>query len=392
VLQQNQTVAIRVMAAACGIMVGNIYICQPLLDEMARSFGVAEHMAGFVTVAAQIGYAAGILFVVPLADVAEPRRLVRWLIAMTTLGLLIAAVAPAIAVLIAASAGIAAATVVAQILIPLATSVMAPERRGRVIAALQTGLILGILLSRMVSGLLTAWSGTWRVPYVVAAALTGGLLLILPRFIPARRAAVASRSYAALLRSMPPLWAHPALRLSAALGFCVFGAFSAFWANLAFHLASPAFGLGAAAAGLFGLWGAPGALLAPLGGRLADRLGANLVNIGSLVAVGLAFVLAGSVGAVSILGLVVTANLVDFGTQSGQIANQARIFALGQDIRARLNTVYMVAVFGGGAFGSFAGTMAWSVGGWRAVCGLGLGLIGAAALALLASVWADRAK
>ncbi len=356
------------MAAACGIMVGNIYLCQPLLGEMARGFGVPERIAGFVAVATQVGYALGILFVVPLADMAEPRRLVRLLMAVTALGLVGAAAAPGIAPLVLASLVVAASTVVPQVLIPLATSLVPPERRGRIIGVLQTGLILGILLSRTVSGTVASYAGTWRAPYVLAACLTGGLLVILPRFMPAHAPPKSPQGYAALLRSLPTLLAHPRLRTSAGLGFCAFGAFSAFWATLAFHLASPAFGLGAAAAGLFGLWGAPGAILAPVGGRLADRFGSGVVNAVSLAFVAAALLLAGTLGASSVVALVLVVNLLDFGMQSGQVANQARIFGIGHDIRARLNTVYMVATFAGGAFGSLAGTLAWSVAGWSGVC------------------------
>lgn len=370
-----------VYALACGVMVGNLYICQPLLDEMARGFHVPEPVAGLVSVAAQIGYALGILLLVPLADIAQPRRLLRWLILATTAGLLAAAVAPAIAVLIAASLVFAAATVVPQILVPLAISLVPAGRRGRVIASLQTGFVLGILLSRTVSGAVASVAGSWRAPFLLAAIGTGALFFVLPRYLPLAAPAKA-QSCGSLLRSLPPLLRHPALRTSMALGFCVFGAFSAFWSTLAFHLASPAFGLGVAATGLFGLWGAPGAILAPTVGRLADRIGPGWVNFGSLACAGLAFAAAGIPGAASIWALVVAVNLLDFGVQSGQIANQTRIFTLGDTIRARLNTVYMVSVFGGGAFGSLAGTLAWDAAGWSGVCGLAVALVGLAGVIL----------
>ena len=371
-----------VYAVVCGVMAGNLYICQPLLHEMARSFDVPEPIAGLVSVAAQIGYGLGILLLVPLADIARPRRLLRWLILLTTAGLLAAAAAPVIAMLIAASVIFAAATVVPQILVPLATSLVPADRRGRVIASLQTGFVLGILLSRTVSGAVASFAGSWRAPFLLAALGTGTLFFVLPRFLPSGAAATAP-SYLSLLRSLPPLLRYPALRTSMALGFCVFGAFSAFWSTLAFHLASPAFGLGMAATGLFGLWGAPGAVLAPTFGRLADRVGPTWINAGSLVCAVLAFAVAGIPGATSIWALVVAVNLLDFGMQSGQIANQTRIFTLGDAIRARLNTVYMVGVFGGGAFGSLAGTLAWDFAGWSGVCGLAAAFIGVAAIILV---------
>ena len=374
-----------IYALTCGIMVGNLYICQPLLQEIARNLRIAEPVAGFVTVAAQVGYALGILLLVPLADIAEPARLLRWLIVATTAGLLLAGAAPGIAVLIAASLVFAAATVVPQILVPLATSLVPPERRGRVIASLQTGFVLGILLSRTVSGTVASLAGTWRAPFFLAAVGTGALYFVLPRYL-APGASGHARSYGSLLRSMFPLLRHRLLRTSMALGFCVFGAFSVFWSTLAFHLASPAFGLGEAAAGLFGLWGAPGAILAPVAGRLADRLGSGWINFASLVCAALAFVVAGTFGTTSVLALVAVVNLLDFGLQSGQIANQTRIFTLGAAIRGRVNTVYMVGVFGGGAFGSLAGTMAWHLAGWRGACALAMALIALAGV-VLATSW-----
>lgn len=374
------------MAAACGVMVGNIYICQPLLDAIAQDFGVPEPLAGRVAVAAQVGYALGILLVVPLADMVAPRRLMRWLMAVTALGLFGASVVPDVGALAVASAVIAAATVVPQILIPVAASMVEGHHRGRVIGVLQTGLILGILLSRTVSGAVETAAGSWRASYLVAGVLTALLFLALPAYLPAEGPPHRRQGYGALLASLPALLLeHRALRTSAGIGFCVFAAFSAFWATLAFHLATPAFGFGAAAVGLFGLWGAPGAMVAPMAGRLSDRIGPNLVNAGGLFCVALSFLVSGTLGGASALALVLAVNLLDFGMQAGQVANQVRIFRLGDAIRARLNTVYMVSVFGGGAFGSFAGVYAWSLGGWVGVCVFAGAMVALAMLVLAAA-------
>jgi predicted MFS family arabinose efflux permease len=380
-----------VYALTCGVMVGNLYICQPLLHDIALGLHLTEPVAGFVTVAAQVGYALGILLLVPLADIAEPARLLRWLILATSAGLVVAGAAPGITILIAASLVFAAATVVPQILVPLATALVPPDRRGRVIASLQTGFVLGILLSRTIAGAVASLAGTWRAPFFLAALTTGALYFVLPRFLVAAPRGHA-RSYGSLLRSMLPLLRHRLLRTSMALGFCVFGAFSVFWSTLAFHLATPAFGLGAAAAGLFGLWGAPGAILAPMAGRLADRLGSGWINAGSLLCAGLAFIAAGTLGATSILALVAVVNLLDFALQSGQIANQTRIFTLGANIRGRVNTVYMVGVFGGGAFGSLAGTTAWHYAGWRGACALAMALIALGGLVLATATAGGKAR
>ncbi|RQR33287.1 MFS transporter [Burkholderia sp. Bp9142] len=384
--------ALATLAAASGVAVGNVYLCQPLLDEIARNMKVPAQVSGLVAVGAQVGYALGILFVLPLADTIPARRLVRILSIATALFLLAAALSPTMPLLIAASTLLAATTVVPQILIPVVSGFSAPEHRGRIIGTLQTGLILGILLSRTVSGSIAQVSGSWRVPYLLAAVLTGSLAVIVPRLIPARADTARHTGYLNLLRSLPPLLRNRPLRLLMALGFLVFAAFSALWASLAFHLASPEFRLGSAAAGLFGLYGAPGALLAPMAGRLSDRLGVFRINLVSLAAVGSAFVFAGLPGAFSLTALVVTVNLLDFGLQSGQIANQTRIFALGGNIRARVNTLYMVSTFGGGAVGSFAGSAAWSIAGWHGVCALALLLVGAAGVVLALNLRGQAAQ
>ncbi|MDB4888914.1 MAG: major facilitator superfamily 1 [Gemmatimonadetes bacterium] len=383
---------IPMLALACGVMVGNIYLCQPLLAQMAREFGVPERIASFVAVATQIGYACGILFVVPLGDIARPQVLVRWLMALTALGLFAAAASPVLPMLIVASLVLASTTVVAQVLMPLAPSLTYPQHRGRTIAALSTGLLLGILLSRTMSGAVAEFAGTWRASYIVAGALTTVLFFVVPSFLPAQSPHGNTARYFELLASLPSLLRHRPLLLSMGMNFCVFGAFTALWGTLAFHLATPRFGLGPAAAGLFGLWGAPGAMLAPVAGRLSDRWGSAPVNAIGLMSAALSFVIAGTWGATSVLGLAVAVNFLDFGVQSGQMANQRRIFGIGETIRARLNTLYMVTTFAGGALGALAGGYAWTLAGWRGVCVLGGGLVIVAAIILAVTAFASQAS
>ncbi|WP_208446916.1 MFS transporter [Burkholderia gladioli] len=374
------------MAAACGIAVANVYLCQPLLSAMASSFHASASSAGLVATGAQVGYALGILLVVPMADRADPRRLVRILLGMTCVALLCAGFSPSIHALALLTLLVTTVTVVPQVLIPVAVSVAAPGQSGRVVGTMQSGLILGILLSRSVSGAVAQFTGNWRASYLVAAFLTGSLFFVLPRFIPqrARSRRDPDQSYLSLLTSLPKLFlAYRDLRFSAALGASMFGAFSAFWATLAFHLAQPPFGFGSAQAGLFGLWGAAGALIAPFCGRLADRFGATAVNVLSTCCAALAFGAFLYGGDVSVIAIVVGVNLLDFGNQSGQIANQARIFKLDPAAHARLNTVYMVCTFGGGAVGSAIGTTAWVASAWRGVCIAGFALVGVVGCLLL---------
>ncbi|CAN5352255.1 MFS transporter [soil metagenome] len=371
-----------IMALGCGVMVGNIYLCQPLLAQIAQDFGIAERSAGLVAAATQVGYALGILLVVPLADVANPAKLVRWLLGLTTLGLIGAAIAPGIMVLAAASLALATVTVVPQVLMPLAPALAAPEHRGRIVGSLMTGLVIGILLSRTISGAVAQLTGSWRTSFGLAALLTASLFLVLPGFMPRRAESDPKSTYLTLLATLPPLLRHKPLLLSMGMNILVFGAFSAVWATLAFHLKGSPFGLGPAAAGFFGLWGAPGALLAPMAGRLSDRWGSARVNALAMASVMLALVIAGTLGERHVMALVIAVNFLDFGMQSGQVANQTRIFALGDQIRGRLNTLYMAATFTGGALGAVAGGLAWTAAGWRGVCLLGGGMVILAALIL----------
>lgn len=383
-LQGVRRGTLMLLAIACGVMVATIYLCQPLLAEIARSLGVSPSQAALVAVVTQIGYTLGILFVVPLADSSDPVKLIRWMMSLTLLGLLGAAFSPTLGVLLAASLCIAATCVVTQVLIPLATTLAGPEFRGRIVSRLSTGLIMGILLSRTFSGISAQWLGSWRAPFVLEAVLVAILLLVLPAYLP-KRATPHGMDYLALLRSLPALLRYRELQLSMLLSFCTFAAFSAIWAFLAFHLASPAFNLGSAAAGLFGLWGAPGALLAPYAGRLVDRWGPDRVNLISLCALAVCFAVALTWGGTSLAALVLVVNLLDFGQQSGQVANQARIFGLEPQIRGRLNTLYMVVTFAGGATGAFVGGHIWAIAGWSGICWLVGWLIVVAALVLLAA-------
>jgi len=372
-----------IFAITCGVMVANIYLSQPLLAKMAEGLGVSAESASLISVASQVGYALGILFVVPLADSANPVKLIRWLMLLTITGLLGITASPSLGAVLVSSASIALTCVVAQVLIPLVTTFVGPEQRGLVVSKLTGGLIMGILLSRTVSGLAADYLGSWRAPFILEIVLVAILLVVLPRFLP-ERPQRAELGYWQLLRSLPGLLSHAELRLSMALSFCTFAGFSAIWATLAFHLASPAFGLGAAAAGLFGLWGAPGALLAPYVGRLADRWGSDWVNLISLSALLLCAAVAFIAGNTSVAALVIAINLLDFGQQSGQVANQARIFGLEPEIRGRLNTLYMAVTFAGGALGAWAGGLFWSQGGWQRVCEF-VAAMAIIALALLAT-------
>ncbi|MFF1639024.1 MFS transporter [Streptomyces sp. NPDC058249] len=376
-----QRVSVLAMAIAGAVTVANIYFPQPLLEAIAHGLGVTENSAGLIASAAQIGYAVGILFIVPLTDTARVRRLVTVLLTVTCAGLLVAAAAPNLVTLTVATLAVSTATVLPQIITPTAAALAGPERSGHVVGLIGLGLTLGSTLSRTVSGAVSDASGSWRTAYLVAAAMTGALLLFLPRCMPERLNRGGPRlPYPKLLGSLPGLLAaHREVRLSAFLGATVFAAFSTFWAVLSFHLAEPPFREGPAFAGLFSLYTLPAALLSAYAGRLNDRHGPTVVNVWALGCIGVSFALFGLLGE-SMAALVIGSNLLTLGTSASQVANQTRLFVLGGDTTARLNTIFMLSSFAGGAVGSLAAASAYGAYGWT-----GMVLTGGAFLALTAA-------
>ncbi len=370
-----------IMAVASALTVANVYFNQALLPAIATGFSVSPREAGLVATLSQLGYALGIVLVVPLGDRAEPRSLIRFLLLGVAVVLLAASSSPTLSILAFLSVLICMGTCVPQIVLPLAAGLAQPERRGRVIAAVQTGLILGILLSRTLAGLAGATFG-WRPVYVIAAVLMAVSALILPAILPRRGSAPTALLYLPLLAS---LWGllrrEPQLRLSCLLGATTFAAFSAFWTTIAFRLGQPPFGLDLGGIGLFALWGGIGGLASPMAGGLIDRFGQDRASAATIGIAALTFVIAITFPT-QYVALVVAANLISFGLSVGQIANQARIFALGSEARSRLNTVYMAITFAGSAVGSAAGGTAWASWGWMGVCVFALVCVAIAAVAL----------
>lgn len=375
---------IPVFATATAVTVSNIYFTQPLLEQIARSFHISAAAAGLVATAGQIGYALGIVAIVPLADGARLRRLSAVLLTVTALALVAGAFAPSITLLSMAALILSATTVLPQVIMPTAVSMATKGQAGRVLGAIGTALTMGALVSRSISGVLAEITGTWRAGFLFSAFATAAMLLVLPRYMPAGdgRDTGGAPSYRRLLGSLPGLFPrYPALRLSAALGGLVFAAFSGFWAMLAFHLTQQPLGLGSAAVGLFGIAAVPGALAARYSGRMADRWGPSAVNAVSLASVALAlalFLVAGG----SLAALLVGCNLLGYGTTSGQIANQVRVFTAGPEVRARLNTLYMFSVFAGGATGTAVAGALFAAYGWSGAMAGGFGFLGLAVAAL----------
>jgi predicted MFS family arabinose efflux permease len=361
---------VALMAFACGASVANLYYAQPLLDEISSSLDVGRGAAGLVVTASQVGYALGLIFLVPLGDLLERRALVVRMLLVTAAGLAMVALAPSLLVLGIATIVVGVTSVVAQVIVPMA-SMLAPEsERGRVVGMVMSGLLLGILSARTASGLIAELGG-WRLVYALAAGLmlvcTAALLRSLPRNSPEGDIA-----YPALLRSIVALVREePGLRRRMLYGAMGMMGFSAFWTALTFVL-KDSWSYGEATIGLFGLLGIAGAASAQFAGRLADRghlheaTGAFLACV--LASWGLLALAPHSVPALA-AGIV----LFDLGVQGQHISNQNRIYALVPHARSRVTTAYMTGNFAFAAIGSAGASLAYGAGGWAAVCAIGAG-------------------
>jgi predicted MFS family arabinose efflux permease len=360
-----------VMALACGEAAANIYYNQPMLGIIEAAFPGQAAIAGMVPTATQLGFAVGLLLLVPLGDRIDRRRLILMQFAGLALSLVSAAVAPTAYSLVAASVLVGLTSSVAQQIVPFAAELAAPSRRGATIGTVMSGLLCGILLGRALAGVVGdhyGWRSMFWLGLLLTIATCALLAWVLPKSHPRTRAA-----YGALLRSLISLWREePALRRATIIQACLFGSFSALWTILALQL-DERYHLSAEIAGLFGIVGAVGILFAPIAGKIADRRGPHaVIGLGSIIML-VSWVTFQAWGMVN--GLVVGVILLDFGEQGALISNQHVIYALRPEARNRLNTVFMGGMFVGGAVGSAGASLAWEIAGWNAVCAFGVTLV-----------------
>jgi predicted MFS family arabinose efflux permease len=361
---------ILIMAITCGLTVANLYYIQPLLGDMAKSFNVHEVSVGSAAMLTQIGYAVGMIFILPLGDIKERKNLITIMLLFSVISLFTMAFSQNIYMLIISSFAVGFTSIIPQLIIPLAAQLSNPNERGKIIGTVMSGLLIGILVSRTISGLIGNYFG-WRVVYIVAAIMMIILTLVLRKVIPVTNP-VSEVRYFDLLKSLPKLIKEePILREASLNGALMFAAFSAFWTALTFLLESPHYNMGAQAAGLLGLVGIVGALAAPLVGKLADKKGSRYVIGICIIIVSLSYILFLSLG-FKMIGLIVGVILLDLGVQSSNISNQARVHSMNEEKRNRINTVYMVSFFLGGSLGSFLGSSAYSNFGWVGVCIFGI--------------------
>jgi predicted MFS family arabinose efflux permease len=364
------------LAVACGLIVANLYYAQPLVGPISASLGLSPEAAGLVVTMAQIGYVAGLLLIVPLGDLVENRNLVLCVTGVAALALFGAALSTQPLPFLLAALVIGLGSVAVQILIPYAAHLAPEAARGRVVGDVTTGLMIGIMLARPASSFITSIS-SWHVVYIFSGTVMVVLTIVLFCALP-RRAPKAQVGYRALLASMGRLYmTTPVLRRRAFYQALLFGAFSLFWTTIPLLLAGPKFHMSQRGIALFALAGVAGAVAAPIAGRLADRGWSHAATGAAMLIAALAFVLAlisepGST--TSLVLLVASAVLLDFGVQGNVVLGYRALFMLGAEYRSRLNGLYMATFFLAGAAGSAVGAWAFARGGWELAACIGLAL------------------
>lgn len=364
------------MAAAAGLVVANNYYNQPLLGSIARELAVSERQATLVSSLTQTGYALGLFLLLPLGDLRERRGLISTMLVLAAGALALFACAGRYAYMVPAGFLVGLTSIVPQLLPPVANQLAEPGQAAQAVGKVMAGLLLGIVLSRFVGGWLGALLG-WRAVYWIAAGAMLSLLALLRRALPVLPPSFQG-SYAELMRSLVPLWRrHPLLRALALSAALQFGAFSLFWATLAFHLEAMPGRYSSEVAGTLALVGAGGVAGALAVGRFAARwspLAILLVSGALMIAAFALFAAAAS----SLWWMVPAVILLDLGMQMSHVTSMAQVLGLNRAAGSRLNTLYMSTRFAGGALGTVVGGWAWSTGGWPYVCAAGAAMCVAA--------------
>ncbi|MFH8749721.1 MFS transporter [Streptomyces rimosus] len=369
------------LALACGSSVATVYFAQPLLVTLGEQFALGSGLLGAIVTVTQLGYAVGLLTLVPLGDLLDHRRLITGQLGLLALALLAAGLAPGVAALLGALAVVGLLAVVAQTMVAAAAALTPPARRGRAVGTVTGGIVTGILLARAAAGALADLAG-WRAVYLAAAGIIAVLALLVRRALPRVRvrhglppgapsAKVREASYGRLVASTVTLFArHPLLRIRGSLALLVFAAFSTLWSGMAQPLSDPPWSLSHTAIGAFGLAGAAGAVAAGVAGRWNDRgLAQRTTGVG-LAVLALSWLPIALTGQ-SLWALAIGAVLLDFAVQAVHVTNQTLIHAVRPDAGSRIIGGYMVFYSAGSSLGALGSSLAYATAGWPAVTALG---------------------
>ncbi|WP_179374837.1 MFS transporter [Winogradskyella wichelsiae] len=357
------------MSISAGLVVANLYYNQPLLHQISVDFGVSESTVSNVPLATQLGYAFGLLFIIPLGDKISNKKILQYDFALMVISLIAAAMSSTLLLLIASSFLIGFSSAIPQLFVPMAAQLSDDKGRGRAIGIVMSGLLIGILGSRVISGIVGEWFG-WRFMYFAATCLMVLLFILLQFKLPKINPSYTD-SYGSLLKSIGYYFkTEPTVRLAALRGGLGFAGLSIFWTTFVF-LMEDHFGYGSDVTGAFGLFGVIGALAAAVVGKLNDKFNKNKIIIFSALLIifsWVIFYLSGN----SLIGLAIGVILVDLGLQILHITNQNIIFSKNPEARNRVNTIYMVGFFIGGALGTTLGAFAWEHYAWKGVSVLGI--------------------
>lgn len=367
------------LAIIAGISVANLYYNQPLLNLISRDLHISEFTANMIAMITQIGYAIGLLFIIPLGDLYKRRNIILVNFSILVLSLLTTALSPTIYLILPASLLTGICSVMPQIFIPIAAQFSTPETKGRNVGIVLSGLLTGILASRVVSGITGEYLG-WRFIFFVAAALMVISMIVIMRVLPDIPSNFKGK-YSDLMKSLFSLIAeYPQLRISSLRAGIAFGSFLALWTTLAFKMEQAPFFAGNNIVGLLGLCGIAGAITASFIGKYINTLGVKRLNY---IGCGLIFAAWFSVysGQNSYTGIIAGILLIDIGMQCIQLSNQATLFSLNPKASNRINTIFMTTYFTGGSLGTFLAGTFWHWFGWTGVAGTGL-MLAACSLAI----------
>ena len=357
------------MAVMAGFTVANLYYNQPLLNMICQETGISYVQANFITVITQIGYALGLLFIVPLADMVSARRIVVLGMLAAAVSAVVMGIANDVRLLWGASLTLGMSSIIPQLFIPMATLYSRPENKVRNMGYVASGIMTGIVSARAISGYIGEWWGWRSMFFIVAAIMLLGLVVTL-RMMPQGSVSFQG-TYRQLMHTVGRIFvSHPRIRLYSLRPAMSFACMMCIWSCMAFHVAQPPFYAGSHAVGMLSLCGIAGALGASVVGKYVPQVGILPMSVGGSLSQLVAWLIAWQFGN-TYLGLIVTIILADIGAQCLQIANQSGCLKQLPEATNRVNTIFMTIFFIGGSLGTFCSGLGWSIAGWTGVCTAG---------------------